>query len=114
MPHHTSEFITARHVSLTSASPAIHCRNPDVIDTVRVCTIFVQMKNITLSAAEDLIEDARAVAKSQRSTLNKMFREWLAEVAGRRRTEERLAELMARLDYVESGGPFTRDQLNER
>ncbi len=85
-----------------------------MIDTLPVCTIFVQMKNITLSAAEDLIEDARAVARSQRSTLNKMFREWLVEVAGRRRTEERLGELMARLDYVEAGGPFTRDQLNER
>jgi hypothetical protein len=35
------------------------------------------MKNITLSADEDLIEQARLVARAQRRTLNAGFREWL-------------------------------------
>jgi hypothetical protein len=34
------------------------------------------MKNITLSADEQLIEQARLLAKSQHKTLNAMFREW--------------------------------------
>ena len=72
------------------------------------------MKNITLSAHEDLIEQARAVARSQKSTLNQLFREWLSQLAGNKEKEQRLEELMARLDYVRSGGPFTREQMNER
>jgi hypothetical protein len=37
------------------------------------------MKNITLSADEDLIERARLIAREQRRTLNEAFREWLAQ-----------------------------------
>ena len=36
------------------------------------------MKNITLSADEDLIERARQIARAQHKTLNAAFREWLA------------------------------------
>jgi uncharacterized protein (DUF4415 family) len=35
------------------------------------------MKNVTLRADADLIEQARAVARAQRKTLNGAFREWL-------------------------------------
>ena len=72
------------------------------------------MKNITLSADEELIEIVRSVARAQKSTLNQMFRDWLAELAGRRQAEVRIASLMAGLTYVEAGGTFSRDQLNER
>jgi len=72
------------------------------------------MKNITLSADETLIEEARAAARAQKSSLNQLFREWLAELAGRRDREKQLAELLGRLDYAQSGGPFTRKQMNER
>ena len=40
---------------------------------------YSRMKNITLSADEDLIERARLVAREQRRTLNDVFREWLAQ-----------------------------------
>jgi hypothetical protein len=40
------------------------------------------MKNITLSADEDLIERARLIARAQHKTLNAVFREWLAHFAG--------------------------------
>ena len=72
------------------------------------------MKNITFSADERLIEEARAAARAQRSTLNQMFREWLTELAGRRTRDEQVAELMQRLDYVHAGGPFSREEMNER
>jgi hypothetical protein len=35
------------------------------------------MKNVTLSADDDLIEQARLVARSRHKTLNGAFREWL-------------------------------------
>ena len=72
------------------------------------------MKNITLSADERLIEEARAAARAQRSTLNQLFREWLAELAGRRSRDEQVSELMQRLEYVSSGGPFSREEMNDR
>ncbi|MEI6656611.1 MAG: hypothetical protein WCP45_17745 [Verrucomicrobiota bacterium] len=72
------------------------------------------MKNITLSADEDLIEQARATARAQRTTLNQLFRNWLGEMAGRREREQQLVSLMERLDYVASGGPFNREEMNER
>ena len=41
------------------------------------------MKNVTLSADDDLIEQARLVARSQHTTLNAAFREWLQQYASR-------------------------------
>jgi hypothetical protein len=42
------------------------------------------MKNIILSADEQLIEQARLLAKSQHKTLNAMFREWLERFTAQR------------------------------
>jgi hypothetical protein len=39
------------------------------------------MRNITLAADDDLIERARLIARAQRTTLNAVFREWLAQFA---------------------------------
>ena len=63
------------------------------------------MKNITLSADEAMIEQARETARTQKTTLNQLFRNWLSELAGRRERDQQLALLMDRLDYVKSGGP---------
>ena len=41
------------------------------------------MKNITLSADEDLIERERLIARGQHRTLNEAFREWLAQFSQR-------------------------------
>ena len=41
------------------------------------------MKNTTLSADKDLIEQARLVARSQRRTLNAAFQEWLLQFTGK-------------------------------
>ena len=40
------------------------------------------MKNVTLSADENLIEAARQRAASDRTTLNEQFRRWLADYVG--------------------------------
>ena len=43
---------------------------------------YIPMKNITLRAEEGLIEQARRVARAQRTTLNAAFRKWLQGVCG--------------------------------
>lgn len=72
------------------------------------------VKNITLSADPDLIEKARQVAKSERKTLNAAFREWLESYTSRRGDVEAFDALMERLRHIHSGGPYTRDEMNER
>ena len=72
------------------------------------------MKNITLSADEGLIEQARLVARSRRTTLNEAFREWLEQYAAQQGGGAAMDALMRRLKHVRSGGPFTRDEMNER
>ena len=72
------------------------------------------MKNITLSADEDLIEQARLVARAQRRTLNAAFREWLAQFAGLSGNAQEAEAVMKRLRHVKSGRKFTRDEMNER
>ena len=77
-----------------------------------VYTIF--MKNITLSADENLIEQARLVARSQHKTLNTAFREWLETYTRQSGNVQEFDALMKRLRHIRSGGPFTRDEMNER
>lgn len=72
------------------------------------------MKNITLSADQDLIEQARSVARAQRKTLNAAFREWLRQYASRAGSAQDLDSLMKRLRHVRPGRHFNRDEMNER
>ena len=77
------------------------------------------MKNITLSATEELIERAREKARSHNTTLNAEFRIWLEQYTrSPGEIEKKLndyVELMKDLSDVDAGTqPFTRDQMNER
>jgi hypothetical protein len=72
------------------------------------------MKNITLSADEDLIEQARSVARSQRTTLNAAFREWLTQFTGRAGDQQGFDALMKQLHHVSAQGKFSRDEMNSR
>jgi predicted transcriptional regulator len=72
------------------------------------------MKNITLSADEELIERARAVARSQHTTLNAAFREWLRQYSGRVEAAARYDALMKSFSHINSGRKFTREEMNER
>ncbi len=73
------------------------------------------MKNITLSADDELIEAARAQARADNTTLNEQFRLWLAHYARKQRVQ-RFRELTDDLQgKVSTGGrKFTRDEMNER
>ena len=72
------------------------------------------MKNITLSADEDLIEQARSVARAQRTTLNAAFRDWLVQFTASTGDAQGYDSLMERLRYVNPGRHFSRDEMNER
>ncbi len=72
------------------------------------------MKNITLSADEDLIERARLIALAQRTTLNAAFRDWLEQFTSRAGDAQTFDALMLRLQHVNAGRSFTREEMNER
>ncbi|MGB9032767.1 MAG: hypothetical protein WCC27_21775 [Acidobacteriaceae bacterium] len=72
------------------------------------------MKNLTFSADEDLIEKARSIARSRRTTLNAAFREWLTQFAGGEGDARSFDALMKDLRKVNAGRHYTRDQMNER
>lgn len=78
----------------------------------------IMLKNITLSADEALIREARRQAALQNTTLNALFREWLEryvakdEEAGKAAVRQ-YEELMERLGprFVRK---YTREEMNER
>ncbi len=75
---------------------------------------YYRMKNVTLSADENLIEKARLIARSQRRTLNAAFREWLDQFTASEGDVKTYDALMKSLSHVKAGGHFSRDELNER
>ena len=75
---------------------------------------YLRMKNITLSADEHLIEQARLLAKSRHKTLNAVFREWLEQFTAQTGGVQEFEALMKRLKHVQAGRRFTRDEMNER
>ncbi len=72
------------------------------------------IKNITLSAEERMIQKAREKAQRQRTTLNALFREWLARYINRQAAGSEYGELMERLSYARPGRHFSREEMNER
>ncbi len=72
------------------------------------------MKNITLSADEGLIEEARRQAAQQNTSLNELFREWLAQYVSQPHAADQYSDLMDRLAHVKAGRTFSREEMHER
>ncbi len=72
------------------------------------------MKNITFSADERLIEEAHEEARRRKTTLNHLFREWLEQIAARDERKRKIDQLMEEMSQYQAGGPYTRDEMNER
>jgi len=72
------------------------------------------VRNITLSANEDLIDRARLRAAREKRTLNSAFREWLERYAGHAAGSTEYEQLMKRLRYVRSSRRYSRNEMNER
>jgi len=87
-----------------------------------MCALYsvhlLHMKNITLSAQDDLIDQARRIAASRNSSLNVMFREWLEGLnnsqAQKSTDEDRLKDLWKRTSYAKVGRKLSREEMNER
>ena len=71
-------------------------------------------KNITFSADEALIEQARRRAMADSTTLDDLFRGWLARYVAHPAAADQYDALMARLSYVKAGDKFSREEMNER
>ena len=72
------------------------------------------LKNITLSADEELIQKAREKAAIENTTLNASFRQWLTQYTNSIFKNDDYDQLMLSLSYVNPGRKFSRDELNER
>ena len=74
------------------------------------------LRNITLSADEQLIARAREKAAAARTTLNVEFRKWLAAYASVQDdvAVSRFRDVMQQLAHADAGRGFTRDEMNER
>lgn len=105
-------YIPATSCPSFSLNPDFSLKFLDVVHDYRVH--YFRMKNITLSADENLIDQARIVAKSQHRTLNAAFREWLEQFTSGAGNAQEFDSLMRRLKHVNSGGRFSRDEMNER
>lgn len=75
------------------------------------------MKNLTLSADEKLIEEARREATRRGKSLNELIRAYMEELAGsvpRDAEFERLKELSRLAGGRRRGWKFDRDEIHER
>ena len=73
------------------------------------------MRNITLSADERLIDEARDRARKDHTTLNAEFRRWLLEYSGRRERAERMMRTIKELQKtIKLEGPFPREEMEAR
>ena len=72
------------------------------------------LKNITLSAEEELIRKAREKANKEHTTLNATFRQWLKQYINRNTKTIDFNNFMEQLDYAAPGRHFSREELNER
>ncbi len=84
---------------------------------MRTAVYTKSMRNITLSAADQLIDQAREKARSQGVTLNDEFRKWLAsyvQADDGQSAVNRFRSVMQALPQADAGRSFSRDEMNER
>ena len=87
------------------------------LNIVRTIVYTISMRNITLSATDALIDQAREKARAQGLTLNHEFRKWLASYVQEQDAQSAVARfrsVMQALPSVDAGRTFSRDELNER
>ena len=74
------------------------------------------LRNITLSADDQLIARARTKAEAGQTSLNVEFRKWLEAFAGEQDAAAvaRFRAVLAELAEVNPGRVFSRDEMNQR
>jgi len=86
------------------------------LTTLFLCALLKCMKNITLSAQEELIKRGREVAQQRNTTLNQLFRDWLQSLSGTDLATQTYEGLMADISSRVRIGDrkFTREEMNVR
>jgi len=72
------------------------------------------LKNVTLSAEEAMIRQARKNAQQEHTTLNAMFRQWLIRYVRQKQSSTDYEALMQDMSYAHAGRNYSRDEMNER
>jgi len=73
------------------------------------------MRNITLSADEDLIESARRKAESEKTTLNNLFRGWLSSYTKTASLDvDEVRRIVSQAGKFREGRRLTREEWHER
>jgi len=72
------------------------------------------LKNVTLSAEETLISQARKSARQEHTTLNTMFRQWLSRYVRQKQSTTDYETLMQDLSYARAVRHYSRDKMNKR
>lgn len=80
----------------------------------RIVYTIIMIKNITLSADDTMIQQARRRATLENTTLNELFRAWLERYVTQSSAAQRYDDLMARLDHINATRKFSREEMNER
>lgn len=75
---------------------------------------MIVLKNITLSAEETLLQKARARAAAEHKSLNAVFRAWIAQYARQGARLHSYRAMMRQIGRVNTGGPFSREEMNAR
>ena len=83
------------------------------------------MTTVTVHLDEELLKEAQAIANSRHTSfddvvadaLKQVFPHWKTETSHNESREMRLQRLeksMAKFSHFHTGGPYTRDEMNER
>ena len=72
------------------------------------------LKNITLSADEELIQKARERAQKENTSLNICFRQWLQQYVNSGASPMDYDHFIQSLGYAKSTQAFSRDECHER
>ena len=72
------------------------------------------IKNITLSAEVDVIEQAQRLAFEEGTTLTKLFQIWLEDYVARPEIGNQYQILMKKLTHVRPGRRFSCEEANLR
>jgi hypothetical protein len=72
------------------------------------------MTTVTLKTDEHLLAIASEALARRNSSLEQVWEETLRRIAEGEERGRRFDETLARLDNVDLGGPYSRDEMNER
>ena len=106
-----SKQIDMRKDELRKYDLAFSLKEPYIIvywNSVHYYREHYMLKNITLSAEEDLIKKAREKAQKESTTLNATFRRWLKIYVASDLNALDYEALMKSMNYVKPGKKFTR------